>query len=190
MTKHLIAIGIATCLMTLAVIGQDKEKEVFDPQRLPTEVNTHLITYIDVIKIPSVPSKEMFKRGLNWFGSYYKNPANVMRDTDSIRGTISGKARFKIYNPADKKGLKTDAGNVEYSISLGCKEGKYRYTITEINWKQVSYYPIEKWMDTTAQNHSKVYLYYLEETDSLIKEITKNLEVFMKTSPAEKKDDW
>ena len=113
-----------------------------------------------------------------------------MRAVDSLRGTIAGKARFKIYNPADKSGLRTDAGNVEYSVSLGCKDGRFRYTITDINWKQASYYPIERWEDTTAQSYTKRYLYYLEETDSLIFEIRKNLESFMKTSPAEKKDDW
>ena len=113
-----------------------------------------------------------------------------LRATDTIRGTIDGKARFKIYNPPDKTGLRTDAGNVEYSISLGCKDGKFRYQITDINLKQASYYPIERWADTTALTYSKVFLYYLEQTDSLIHEVTKNLEAFMKKSPAENKDDW
>jgi hypothetical protein len=160
------------------------------PQPLPILVDTHVITYIEVVHVNGVQDSVMYSRGMKWINTYYKNPKDVIQKTDGLRGTIDGKARFKIYNPPDKKGLRTDAGNVEYSIQLGCKTGKYKYTITDLNWKQTSYYPIERWQDTTALSYNKVYLYYLEQTDSLVHEITKNLEAFMKTSPAQKKDDW
>jgi len=190
MKKIIARVFILFLLLHLSGIAAAQQKQPFDPSRIPVEVSTKLFTYLEVIQVPGMTAKEMFARGLKWFNTYYKNPTDVIRETDSIRGTIKGKARFKIYNPADKDGLRVDAGNVEYTISLGCKDGKFRYTITEINWKQISYYPAEKWMDTTAQNYAPVYRYYLEETDSLILEIRKNLEAFMKTSPAEKKDDW
>ncbi|MBK5286662.1 MAG: DUF4468 domain-containing protein [Bacteroidia bacterium] len=180
---------ILSFLLT-AYIASAQTKEVFNLERLPVDVNTKLFTYLEVVLVPQVSATQMFTRGINWFHKFYKNPTDVIRETDSLRGTIDGKSRFKIYNPPDKKGLRTDAGNVEYSIQLGCKDGKFRYKITDINWKQTSYYPIERWMDTKSQAFTPTYLYYLEETDSLIHEITLNLESFMKTSPLEKKDDW
>jgi hypothetical protein len=189
MKKIFASILFFSALLVPAItVAQDKEK--FDPARLPMEVNTKLVTYIEVIQVPGVSAKEMYNRGLKWFNTFYKNPTDVIRETDSIKGSIKGKARFKIYNPAEKDGFKKDAGNVEYSITVGCKEGKFRFTITELNWKQVSYYPVEKWMDTTARTYTPLYLHYLEEMDARVKEIIKNLETFMKTSPPIKKDDW
>ena len=79
----------------------------------------------------------------------------------SIKLKITGKPRFKIYNAPDKTGLKTDAGLVQYTITLAVKEGRFRYELTEFNWKQLSYYPCERWMDTKSQTHLPVYNDYL-----------------------------
>lgn len=142
------------------------------------------------MQIPGVSAKELYSRGLNWFNTFFKNPSDVIRETDSVKGKISGKARFKIYNEADKSGLRTDAGNTEYTIKLETKDGKYRYIFTDINWKQASYYPAERWLDTKAQSYKKVFTYYLEQTDSTILSTSDNLESFMKAPPVKKKDDW
>ena len=167
-----------------------QKKEPFDPHNLPVLVDTKVITYVEIIPVPGIHGMEVLTRGLNWFKSFYKNPTDVIRSVDSISGKIEGKARFKIYNPADKKGLRTDAGNVEYSIMLNCKEAKFRYFITGMNWKQASYYPVERWQDTTAQYYKKAYDYYLEQADSTVHGIIENLKSFMTKPPAEKKDDW
>jgi len=188
--KNCFRQSLALFFLLNACIVSAQTKEPFDPERMAIEANTKLFIYLEVVLVPQVSAPKMFTRGINWFNKFYKNPTDVIREIDTLRGTIDGKSRFKIYNPPDKKGLRTDAGNVEYSIQLGCKDGKFRYKITDINWKQTSYYPIERWMDTKSQTYNSAYLYYLEETDSLIHEITRNLESFMKTPPLEKKDDW
>ena len=170
--------------------SQAQNKQPFDPSRIPIEESTKLFTYLEVVQVPSVSTIDMFHRGLKWFNTFYKNPTDVIRESDSLRGKISGKARFKIYNPADKTGLKTDAGNVEYTITLNLKDGRFRYIITDINWKKASFYPAERWLDTTAQSYSEYYPHYLEQMDTKIQEVMENLEAFMKKSPAIKKDDW
>jgi hypothetical protein len=165
--------------------------ENIDPGKYPVDVNTKLICYMEVIQVPGVSAHDLMQRGLKWFSTYYKNPTEVIRQVDSLRGTIAGKARFKIYKPSDKKDVKMDGGNVEYSITLNIKEGKFRYVITEINWKQTSYFPVERWLDTKSQTYLPAYYpYYMEQTDTQINAIIENVETHMKTAPPKKNDDW
>ena len=177
-------------LVLNTAITSAQDKAPFNPSRLPTDANTNLFTYVEVIQMAGVNAKELYARGLKWFNTFYKNPTDVIRSADSTKGEITGKARFKIYKQSDKSNLRTDAGSAEYTITLSCKDGKYRYKITDINWKQASYFPAERWLDTKAQTYSPSYFYYLEQMDSIIVEVIDNLETAMKTSTAKKKDDW
>ena len=190
MTTYFTRTNFSMLLMIYSLSVAAQKKEPFDPHNLPILVDTRVITYVEIIPVPEVHAMEVLTRGINWFHSFYKNPTDVIRSVDSISGKIEGKARFKIYNPANKKGLRTDAGNVEYSIKLNCKEAKYRYFITDMNWKHASYYPVERWQDTTAQYYNKAYDYYLEQADSTVKTVIENLKAFMAKPPAGKKDDW
>lgn len=189
--KKILALifGLSSLLVCASVSAQIPAH--VDPGKFPIDVSTRLISYIEVVQVPGVETKEMMARGLKWFNTYYKNPSDVIREVDSLRGKIVGKARFRIYKPSDKKGVEMDGGNVEYTISLNLKDGKYRYIVTDINWKQTSYYPVERWLDTTSQTYVKAYYpSYLEQMDTQIHEVLKNLETFMKTSPVKKNDDW
>lgn len=101
------------------------------------------------------------------------------------------KYRLKIQNEADKKGVVTEAGLVEYTLKLEFKENKYRYILSDINWKQKSYYPIERWMETSAAGYQPVYSYYLQQTDILMNQVIKDLDAGMKIPTSKvKKDDW
>ena len=86
-------------------------------------------------------------------------------------GKLLIKARYKIYNEADKKGVITAAGDVMYSLTINIKDGKYRYEITKINWQQTSMFPIERWKDTASSSFNSAYPYYLKQTDEKIKEM-------------------
>lgn len=189
MKKFLPLVFFLSALLTSA-IATAQINENIDPGKYPIDANTRKIAYVEVVQVPGVRPQEMFSRGLKWFNTFYKNPTDVIREADSLTGKIMGKSRFKIYNPADKTGLKTDAGNVEYTITLGVKDGRFRYMITDINWKSASYFAVERWLDTTAQSFSKSYPHYLEQMDVKIEEVMESIETFMKTSPAIKKDDW
>lgn len=158
--------------------------------RLPVNQETGLITYEKVQEIPGADQAELYRRGLAWCMSYFKNPNDVIRERDSSGGTITCKARFKIMNPADKKGIETDAGLVQYTLNLMFKDGRYRYVLSEINWKQQSYYAIEKWMDTSNQYYKPEFEYYLQQTDDKIKDLLKDLDKGMKAAEKPKAKDW
>lgn len=157
---------------------------------LPLDAKTGLITFTKVNTIATVPASELFQRGLNWASTFYKNPTDVIRERDSVSGSLVCKARFKIMNPADKKHPTTDAGNVMYTLSIQLKEGRYRYELTAINWKQQSYYPAERWMDRKATTYQPVFESYLQQTEAEINKVLLSLEKAMSTPTAAKKDDW
>ena len=178
-----------SCLMSLSSIAQKNAAPV--PVSLPLDSITHLVTYEKVVPVQGASREVLYKRALEWFNAYYKNPTEVIRENDVEKGRITGKPRFKIYNPADKEGTKTDAGTVQYTITLAVKEGKFKYELTEFNWKQPSYYALERWMDTKAQMYTPVYNHYLTQTDEAVKELIKNLKsAMMSDKPVKDKDNW
>src|SRR6185436_20173029 len=112
MKKFVVWIFFLSAVLSSALVSA-QQKAPFDPLKMPADPNTNLFTYVEVIQLSGIKAKELFERGLKWFNTFYKNPTDVIRSADSTKGEIFGKARFKIYKPADKTGLRTDGGNVE-----------------------------------------------------------------------------
>ena len=158
--------------------------------KMPLDEKTGLITYSSVIEVKGHSAGDLYKRALSWAGTFYKNPSDVIRERDSINGRIVCKARFKIMNPADKKGITTDAGNVMYSLRIQFKEGRYRYELSEINWKQPSYYPCERWMDRSSAAFSTAFDHYLFQTDQTLNSVLKDLQKAMSSPEASPSGDW
>jgi hypothetical protein len=127
---------------------------------------------------------------LKWFRSYYKNPTEVIRENDSVEHKITGKPRFKIYNLPDKEGTKTDAGIVQYTITVVSREGRFKFEVTDLNWKQASNYPIERWYDKDLPSYSKAYDEYIRQTDAAVRSAIADLKKAMISDKPVKKDDW
>src|SRR4051812_30545156 len=89
--------------------------------KVPVDSITKLITYEEVVEVKGMSAEIIYQRALSWFRKYYKNSGEVIRDNDIVNHVITGKPRFKIYNPADKEGTKTDAGLVQYTITVSAR---------------------------------------------------------------------
>jgi hypothetical protein len=158
---------------------------------LPVDSITHLITYEGVVQTPNVSADVLYNRALAWFRSYYKNPGEVMRKNDITEHVIEGKPRFKIYNLADKDGLMTDAGLVQYTITVSARDGRFKYELTEFNWKQNSYYKAERWMDKKYQMYTKAYDDYLKQIDEYVQALITDLKnSIANDKPVKDKDKW
>src|SRR5947208_3199555 len=72
------------------------------PPKLPLDSITKLITYDGIVQVPNMKADALYKRAESWFKTYYKNPSEVIRESDSLKFKITGKPRFKIYNLPDK----------------------------------------------------------------------------------------
>jgi hypothetical protein len=91
---------------------------------MPVDEKTNLVTYSSSEVITGAAKSDLYARALGWFNTFHKNPADVIRMKDAESGQIIGKARFRIYNVPDKTGLKTDAGNVMYTMTVTLNEGR------------------------------------------------------------------
>ena len=160
------------------------------PPQLPMD-NTNKITYEEVVDVPGKSAEEIYKKVMAWFQTYYKNPTEVIRENDSLKRSITGKPRFRLYNPPDKEGTRTDGGLVQYTITVAARDGRFKYTLTDFNWKGNSYYACEKWYDTALPSHTSAMDEYLRQTDNYAKTTISDLKSVITTDkPAQKKDDW
>jgi hypothetical protein len=176
-------------VLTAATVSSFAQAPATAPSpQLPTDADTKLITYTEVVNMPGLTKAELYKRALTWFNKYYKNPADVIKEKDSVNTKISGVHRFKITKMV--KETKNDAGLVSYTINVMCKDGKYKYEVTKINWKQQSYYGIEKWMDKKSPSYDASYDSFLQQTDEFMKSLVADLKKGMADSGAKKAQDW
>lgn len=189
MKKSLLSLSAAVLLLA----GMAKAQNPVAP-KMPIDEASNLITYSDVVEEPGMNKDTLYNRVIRWFKSYYKNPVEAMKKQDPEARIVEGGYRFTIQRP--EPGAKkqpapmVDAGIVNYKIKVMCKDGKFKYEITNMSWKQTSYYPIERWMDDKASNYDPNYALYLQQTDTFMKELIKNLERFIETDPIKKKEDW
>jgi hypothetical protein len=190
MQKILFVAAIALMFAVNADAQKKKDAVPPPPPQLPMD-NTNKITYEEVVDVPGKSADQIYKKIVAWYSGYFKNPSEVIRENDSTKKSVTGKPRFRISNPADKEGTKSDAGLVQYTITIAAKDGRFKYTLTDFNWKGNSYYPCEKWYDTALPSHTPAMDEYLRQTDNYAKSTIDNFKSAIMTDKVVKsKDDW
>jgi len=189
--KKSVAFILLLFLFLGTVHAQKSAAPAMVPAPVPVDSITHLITYESVVETPGVNAQVLYNRTIDWFYATFKNPTEVIREKDSIKFKVVGKPRFKISNPPDKNGTKTDGGLIQYTITVAAKDGRFKYELTEFNWKQQSYYPSERWMDTKAQMYTPLYNEYLLQLHQEANRIITTLkEALTHAKSVKKTDDW
>lgn len=166
-----------------------KKGEIVWPE-LNVDPSTNLITYSEVPEVAGVSAGDLYERAMTWIKGYYKNYAEKLRKYDKESGEIEVFARFPIY-AYDKKGVKTTSGQglIQYTMTLKFKDGRYKYEITNLNHKAVSYEPLEPWMDREdgdAENHA----HYLTDIDTELKAVIASMKEAVASSGKSGGDDW
>jgi hypothetical protein len=174
-------------ILTLVLLSVCLQFGVLNAQEIPVNNESGLITYSGVIEQEGT-ADALFTKAHKWFFSYYKNPNNVVKESAGHK--IEARPRFKILNPADKKGIQTMAGIVVYTFTTEFKEGRYKYQISNIEWKQNSKYPVEKWLDKSAPTYNEKYAYYLKQVDESIRQIIENYKSQMASAPKKEDAAW
>ena len=155
---------------------------------MPVNHETNIITYQDVVKVDGL-KKDLFNRAIEWINVYYKNPADVTKVRNPENGFIEIFHRFDLHR-IDDKGNKIDAGIVVYTLRLALKDGRYKYTLTDMSLKQSSRYPIERWLDKTDQAYNPNYDLYLSQVDKQVKTLIESLKKGMLPGIQKKEDAW
>lgn len=189
MKKILILLGFI--IIGFIAIAQKNPDVIPYPYPVPVDSITKKITYEGVVEVKGVSASDLFNRAHDWFMTFYKNPNEVIRTIDSVSHKIEGKPRFRLSNPADKEGTRTDAGITQYLITVIAKDGRFKYELTEFNWKQLSNFPAEKWLDMKSPSYTIAYNEYLQETDKQALEIIASLKkAVTELKPVKNKDNW
>src|SRR5687768_2606952 len=105
-----ICIVVALCCMVYISHAQNKAK-------LPVDEVSKLITYTSVSELPGISKDSLYRKALAWCHEYFVNPVEVIREQDPKAGKIVCKGRFKVMDPADKKGIAAEGGNVQYTLN-------------------------------------------------------------------------
>jgi hypothetical protein len=87
-----------------------------------------------------------------------------------------------------EQGAELVAGRVDYSMKLELKDGRYRYTITNFNMKDISRQPFERYLNKQDKAYIPAWDDYLKQVDDFTRILTESLKHGM-LAPAEKKPD-
>lgn len=154
---------------------------------IPVDPDTKLITYKEVVTVTGTPT-ELFNRAIEWINKQYKNPADATKVRNPQTGLIEIIHRIELTR--DENGVTRPAGIVDYSMKLEMKEGRYRYTITNYNYKEVSRKPIEYWMDKKDKAYTPAWDNYLKQVDDATRKMIESLKLGMQPPSPKKPDEW
>lgn len=101
----------------------------------PVDSATGRIVYTDVVSVPGVSQADLYARAFEWMAKVYNSSKSVIELNDREAGKIIGKGAI----PVRLKGSKVtnSAGVVGYTVSVFCKEGRYKYVLTDFHHEQV-----------------------------------------------------
>ncbi|MEI6747560.1 MAG: DUF4468 domain-containing protein [Bacteroidales bacterium] len=155
---------------------------------MPVNPETKLITYQEVVKVEGT-IKDLYSRAIDWINVNYKNPDDATKVRDPQTGYIEIYHRFNLER-TDRQDTKIAAGIIDYTLKLELKDGRYRYTITNLNLKQSSKFPIERWLDKTDKAYNPNWNLFLAQMDKQINTLIESLKKGMLPGIKKKEDVW
>lgn len=181
---------ITLTILSMPAMAQQSKLPEYPP--IPVNKDSKRITYDGVGKVDGKSSGELYDRAFEWMKTYYKNPMEKLRKQDRDNGEMEIFARFPIF-AYDKKGAKTtsQAGLIQYTMTLQFKDGRYKYIITNLNMKATSNQPIDAWFtdkenDPNADNH----VYQLIDIDNEMNVLIKDMTEKIAAKASSGGDDW
>jgi len=132
--------------------------------------------------------EQLFNRCIYFLNDFYKDPVRVTTIRDFTSGKIEGNYRFRIYTT--EKGVKVDAGLINYDFIIEMKENRYRYTVTDMYLKSTTNRPIERWLDKDDPAYDPRMDDYLQQIVDYFDDWSNKLKEKMKPEIEKKKDEW
>jgi hypothetical protein len=155
--------------------------------KMPVDPDSKLITYKEVVTVPGTPA-ELFNRAIEWINKEYKNPVDATKVRDQASGVIEIIHRIEITRV--EQGATLLAGRVDYTMKLEMKDGRYRYTITNFIWRDMSRRPLEQFMNKQNQSYIPAWDDYLKQVDNFTHKLIASLKQGMQAPAAKKPDQW
>lgn len=94
--------------------------------QFPVDSVTKKITYSEVVAVNGASKNDLYARAK----SINSMASSTLKD-DKAGGVYSYKGSFGVKYPAPQVGM-SHAGTVSYVVTIVCKDGKYKYTVTDL----------------------------------------------------------
>ncbi len=156
--------------------------------KLPIDTATKKITYTEVVQQKGIKDS-LYNRAIHWCNTYFKSPQTVTKVRNKEDGKVEGIYRFKIYKAPLKDSTKIEAGMISFTFTIACKENRYKYTVTDLNLKGVSYFALERWLNKKDPAYTTECENYLVQVDKYMQEFVKSLKKGM-LEAVKKNDTW
>jgi hypothetical protein len=123
-------------------------------QKYKIDEETKLITYSEVIEVPSVTKDELYRRANLWLSKAFRSGKAVTDLQDKEAGKIIAKGYVGTTIKVPLIG-KQDAGNIRITIAIDVKDGKYRYIIDNLTHEAPLATNQGKWFSVGALEQEK-----------------------------------
>lgn len=127
-------------------------------QILPVDSITGRVTYTGVLHVDSTSAEELFNRATLWYASTFPSAKAAMELSDRQAGVIVSdpKVNFPAYFIMNN-GTRRESGSVRFSLKIQCKEGRFKYTLTDLVHVHPQGYTIP--FEVTSQLSYRQYLW-------------------------------
>lgn len=123
-------------------------------QDMPVDPDTKLITYSEVIEVSGVSKNDLYVRANTWFTRTFKSAKSVLELQDKEAGKLIGKGVLPIMIKVPIMGA-TDAGYVGATVTIMCKDGKYKYVIDNLSHSKPYGANTQYWVDGGSLEQEK-----------------------------------
>ena len=160
--------------------------------KLPTD-STGKVIYSGVVSLDSnLSSNELFKRAKAWFVKEYNSSKDVIQDADQETHSITGKALMTAHMTV--MGSTSDWGHVKYTVSISCKDGRYRYSISDF-YHEIGSYPGLGTIDNNSKSSNvgyreKDYKRVVNEVNDYSNALVSSIKDFMSKKLSSASNDW
>lgn len=90
------------------------------------------LVFSEVVQVDSATKDELYSRAKHWFAAFSADKKATLQLSDKEDGELVGKCTvaFASSYPSNNASVK---GSISYTVSIYCKEGRFKYEITNFN---------------------------------------------------------
>ena len=179
----MILVAVFIIVLTAFAYAQDQDSVSF-----PIDDDTKMITYQEVVQAEGA-ANELFFRAVTWMNDYWDNPRGIIEKQDRMNGVLIARPRFDI-KKEKQEGLKIQSGRMAYILKMEFKDGRYRYTISDIKLLKTSPFLLERWINPESRYYDQRDPEKMRIIAIEIQQVIDSMKKGMQKEEEKSDDDW
>ena len=116
-------------LLTL-LAGVMQVSDLSGQVQFPIDSTTHRITYTGIVEVKDRTAQQLYQAAKVWFSTAFKSGEAVIDMDDNVGFKIIGKWVSEFTYKT--MGIGQPGGLINFTITIACKEGRFKYTINNV----------------------------------------------------------